>query len=113
MLLLLETGLLESALAAPAPLEDCSTQTLNHPTMTTRIQTAYNSALSRGLGAFLEKLNSGSILRYIVPPHSELQSQHRGIKCRAHLYLGSRNPCPGEKFRPADYATLGGSLFSL
>ena len=67
MLLLLETGLLESALAAPVPLEDCSTQTLIYTTMTTRIQTANNAALSRGLSAFLKKLNSMSILRYIVP----------------------------------------------
>ena len=67
MLLLLEKGLLESALGAPIPLEDCSTQTLIYTTMTTDIQIANDSVLSRGLSAFLEKLNSMSILRYIVP----------------------------------------------
>ena len=40
MLLPLETGLLESALAAPVPQEDCSTQTLIYTTMTTDTQIA-------------------------------------------------------------------------
>ena len=66
MLLLLETELLESALAAPIPQEDCSKQTLIYTTMTTDIQTADNSVLSRGLDAFLEKLKSVSILRDTV-----------------------------------------------
>ncbi len=67
MLLPLETGLLESALAAPVPQEDCSTQTLIYTTMTTDTQVANDSVLSRGLSAFLEKLNSMSILRGIIP----------------------------------------------
>ena len=63
MLLLLEMGLLESALAAPTPLEDCSIQALVHTMMTLCSHSAIDSVLSRGLSASLGNLNRVTILR--------------------------------------------------